>query len=315
MERMPELAGLDLNLLVALDRLLTHPTLSAAAASLSLSQPAMSRTLERLRRALQDPLFVRVGRGLVPTARAQELRQPVQAALAAAHAVFAPPEPFVPARARGAFRIALGDEAQAAFADAILTALWRECPGIDVRLHGLRAESADEARRGELELAFGPDLQKLPRTAGAVDLADFVFRRLYDRRWVVISAARKPRRRLGLAAYAAAPHLVVGPAASGRGFIDDLLAERNLTRRVAATVSSFLAAPRIVERTELVCTLPIEVVRRADAKVVWTRAPLPIPAVPMGLIWHPRLTSDPRHRFLRELVGRVIVRAARVRPS
>ena len=300
------LAALDLNLLVAFDRLLATESVTKAAKELGVTQPAMSRTLGRLRDALGDPLFVRDGRALAATPRARALSAKVDEALRAVHSVFDRPEPFVPKTARGEVRIALGNETQNAFADAILTDLWREAPGIDVRIRQLTAESAREGRTGEIDLALAPDLSTLPASAGAVDLSDYVQKRVYDRRFVVVSSPRHPRKRLTLEAYAAADHIVAGPDASGRGFVDDLLEARGLTRRVAAAVSSFSSAADVVARTSLISTLPDDVVRTSSAKLVVAKPPFPIPVLPMLLLWHPRHTTDPRHRFLRERVERAI---------
>jgi DNA-binding transcriptional LysR family regulator len=299
-------ATLDLNLIVALDRLLATGSVSDAARELHVTQPAMSRTLGRLRDALGDPLFVREGRRLVMTDRARALREPVAEALRAATSVFERPAPFDPKTASGEFRLALGDEAQTAFAEAILTTLWRELPRLDIRIHRLMRETVVEARRGAIELALAPDLAALPPIAGAVDLSEFVQRKTYDRRFVVVSSPRHPRKRLDLESYARADHLLVGPDATGRGFVDDYLESHGLRRRVAATVTSFHTAAYVVARTELISTLPEEVVASAEVKLVVAKPPLELPPIPMVLLWLPRHTNDARHRFVRGLVERAI---------
>lgn len=300
------LASLDLNLLVAFEQLLAGSSVTRAAKALGVTQPAMSRTLGRLRDTFDDPLFVRDGRALTPTPRAKELSPKIDEALRAARAVFERPEPFDPKTARGEARIALGNETQSAFADAILTDLWREAPGIDVRIRQLTAESPREAKVGAIDLALAPDLSALPGSTGAVDLSDYVQKRVYDRRFVVVSSPDHPRRRLSLEAYAAADHIVAGPEASGRGFVDELLEERGLTRRVAASVSSFSSAAEVAARTSLISTLPDDVVRTSRPDLVVAKPPIPLPVLPMLLVWHPRHTTDPRHRFVRERVERAI---------
>jgi len=300
------LAALDLNLLVAFDRLLAHRSVTEAARKLGVTQPAMSRTLGRLREVLADPLFVRDGRALVPTARAISLGPRVEAAMHAATLVFERAAPFEPASAHGAVTVALGEETQSAFADVILAEIWRDAPGLDVRFRRLAAESVGEGRRGEIDLALSPDLSALPRSAGGVDLSEFVQRHLYDRRFVVVSSPEHPRRRLTLETYAAAVHVVAGPESSGRGFVDDYLEERGLHRRVAAAVTSFASAAAVVARTDLVSTLPDDVVATCGTKLVVAKPPLPLPTLPMMLLWHPRHTTDARHRFVRERVARAV---------
>ena len=301
------LSALDLNLLVALDRLLATRSVSAAAREVGLSQPAMSRTLGRLREALGDPLLVRVGREMVPTERARELVEPVQSALAAVRRVFTPPEAFDPATATGDLVLALGDEAQHAFADAIVAALRAEAPGIDFRAAALTERTVEDGRRGRIHLALGPDLSALPASAGAVDLSDFVVRPLYRRRFVMISAPGRIQGPLDLEQYLAAGHVIVSFEAGGRGFVDDLLAERGLSRRVVASVTTFPSVARLVAATDLVATVPEEVATSAGVALDVHDSPIPLPELPMMLIWDPRHTAAPRHRFLRELVARAVL--------
>lgn len=308
------LSSLDLNLLVALDALLRHGTVTEAAQDLALSQPAMSRTLQRLREALGDPLFVRAGRGLVATPRARELAGPAREALDAAERVFGPPATFDPASARGAVSVALGDEAQVAFGDAITAGIWEEAPGLDVHIRGLTAATPDAARRGLIDLAVGPDLGALPPSAGAVDLSDFVARPLYERRFVVVSAAPWAPGALDLDAYCAAAHTLVSFDGSGRGFVDDVLAGMGRQRRVAATMTSFYAVAALVARSQLLATLPAEVAAASPFPLHVSEAPFALPRIPMLCLWHPHRTPDPRHRYVRERVMAVLRRRAPAAP-
>lgn len=301
-----DLRGLDLNLLVALDRLLERGSVGLAAKDLGVSQPAMSRTLQRLRDALGDPLLVRAGRGVVPTDRAAALREPVTEALHAFQRVFAPPPRFDPRTARGTFSVAMGDEAQVAFADGVARAIWEVAPGVDVRLRPLSAASLEEGRRGVLDLAVAPDLSPLPPTAGTLSYAEFVTRPLYTRRFVLIGARSRWSFPLPLEEWLAADHVIVSLDGGGRGFVDELLAARGLTRRVAATVTSFGGVARLVARTELLAVLPEEVVRTAGEDLAWSAPPIEVPSVPMLSIWHPARTTDARHRFLRDRVASAI---------
>jgi DNA-binding transcriptional LysR family regulator len=298
------LTALDLNLLVALDALLRLGSVTDAARELHLSQPAMSRTLQRLRDVLHDPLFVRVGRGVVPTERARALTVAVSDALDAARRVFAPPPTFDPATARGEFVLGLGDEAQVAFADAILAAVWAAAPGIDIRIRRLTEASLDEGRRGTIDLAIGPDLAALPATAGAVDYSDFVAKRLYTRRFVIASRAPGP---FDLDTFCAARHVIVSFEGGGRGFVDDLLAMIGRSRRVAASVTSFPSAASLIVSSDLLGALPEEVAYTCAPGLHVSAPPFDVPELPMLLLWHPRQNADPRHQFLRERVAASVV--------
>lgn len=102
---------MDLNLLVALDALLAEGSVTGAAERLQLSVPAMSRTLERIRRMMGDPLFVRAGRGLVPTPRAEALREPVRTLVAQARELLAQDAAFDLKTLRRVFTIRADDGA------------------------------------------------------------------------------------------------------------------------------------------------------------------------------------------------------------
>lgn len=306
-----DLRSLDLNLLVVLERVLARESVGAAAVDLGLSQPAVSRSLQRLRDALGDPLLVRVGHDMVPTERAKALAEPVGLALEAARRVFEPPDAFEPARAGGTLVIAMGDEAQVALGDAIFAAVWAECPGVDLRVCALSAQSVGQGRRGEIDLAIAPDLRALPAIAGAPNTSEYVHRSLYQRRFVVAEAAGRACGPMDLERWLAASHVIMSFEAGGRGFVDELLEARGLRRRVAASVTSFVAAARLVAASGLVCVMPEEVAYAVGSGLVAHPVPIPLPPLPMELLWHPRLASDPRHRFLRERVaGAVVARSA-----
>lgn len=305
MERI-EYGDVDLNLLIVLERLLHHRSVTLAAHDLGLSQPATSRALQRLRDELEDPILVRVGREMIATDRASALLQPVQEALHAAHAVLRRPPTFDPATAVGHVTVALGDEAQAAFGHLLLAALRREAPGLDLRVRALSTLTVEHGRRGLIDLALSPDLSALPEIAGRPDLSEFVVQPVYPRRFGLIASAAHWSEAPDLATYLRADHAIVSFEGGGRGFIDDLLRVDGHERRVAASVTSFTALARLVATTDLLAILPTEVVPSVSAGLVVFPPPLPLPTMDMQLVWHPRTRADPRHRFLRELFVRVV---------
>jgi len=317
MERMTY-GAVDLNLLLVLDRLIAHRSVTGASRDLGLSQSATSRALQRLRDALGDELLARAGADMVLTDRARELAGPVAQALEAARAVFEPPPTFELATATGALHLALGDELQPLVAPAVLGALRARAPGVDLRVRALSVGSVDEARRGLLDLAIAPDLDALPAIAGAVDTSELVARSLYARRFVVIAArgrflpqpcgptALPP---LPLADWLAADHAIVSFEGGDQGFVDTLLAARGASRRIAATASSFSAVAEIVAQTRLVAVVPHEVTRGREDRLTAFDPPIALPTLPMRLLWHPRQTTRARHRALRELVAEAALAA------
>jgi DNA-binding transcriptional LysR family regulator len=289
----------DLNLLVAFERLLALGSVTRAARELGVTQPAMSRTLQRLRDSLGDPLFVRVGRTLVPTDRAKALQEPLGEALRAVGRVLEQPPAFDPKSATGTFTLALGEEAQVAFVETIVETIWAAAPGIDVRVRPLALQTLEDGRRGIVDVAICPEFSALP--GPRVDLSEMVQKKLYTRSFVVVRS-RRHSKRLTLARYAAASHVIVASDGAGRAFVDDMLEELGYRRRVAATVTSFPIAARLVASTNLVATMPEDVVRTSGLELVAHAPPFTIPRIPVMLLWHPRRTPDARHRFLRTLV-------------
>lgn len=307
------LPSLDLNLLVVFDRMLDRRSVTGAARDLGLSQPAASRALQRLRETMGDPLFVRVGREMLPTERARELAEPVAQALAAMRVVFQPPGPFDPAVADGAVIIAIGSEAQIALGDAIVQRLWARAPGLDVRFRDLSADTVMQGHRGEIDLAISPDLDALP-IAEPIDISAYVRAPLYTRRWKLIVPEHRATERWDLDRYCAANHAIVSFEGGGVGFVDAILQPLNRTRRVAASVTSWGAAVRLVGATELVTTAPDEALYEQAQPVRGVPHPLQLPDLPMVLLWHPRLTNDPRHRFVREQVSAAVRERAQCWP-
>ena len=306
MERM-QYGHLDLNLLLVLERLLARRSVTLAAADLGLSQPATSRALQRLRDALGDPLLVRAGREMILTDRAQALAGPAVAALEAAGQVFAPAPAFDPLTATGPVVLGLGDDTQAAFLRTLYRRFRAESPGLDLRVRAVSEATVDEGRRGLLDLVLAPDLSALPAAAGAVRLDEFVTRPLYTRRFAVIADRTRWPEPPSLAAYLRAEHVIVSFEAGGRGFVDDLLEQQGARRRVALAVTSFAAMAQVVVGSDLLAVAPWELV--TDDRLIAHPPPLALPPLPMLLIWHPRQTTQPRHRFLRALFTQVVQEA------
>lgn len=294
-----------IELLPALCALLQHESVTAAARAVGVGQPAMSRVLERLRAHLGDPLLVRRGRGLVRSQRADLLVAPAAAALEAARRVLSAPERFDPPSARGVVTIATGDDLQAALAARLLVRLRAEAPGLDVRIVSLGLGSLLDAQRGVIDLAVGPDLRAV---GGMPDVRDAVLRPIYQRRFVTVTARR---RRLDLDAFCAAEHVLVSPQGQPGSYVDEALGKLGRARRVAVTVPTFQAALALIAATDLVATLPEDVVRQfvrapGAPALASQRCPVETPTFPVCLMWSRHRTEDARHRWLRAHVREVL---------
>lgn len=267
-----DLSRADLNLLVLFGVVLEEGHVGRAAEKLNLSPSAVSHGIGRLRRLLNDPLFLRTPKGVVPTTRAVELAEPIADILARARRVIATAAPFDPATSRRRFVIGAPDAMATVLLPSLLAALGREAPGIDIGVSHLQfgdaALAALDARM--VDVALTP-------TEGAP--ARFVERVLYREDFVVTMRPGHPYADdPTLERYCAMQHLVVSLTGDPYGNVDQTLAGRGLSRRVALTVPNFLLALAIVARTDLLAALPRRVATMHGAMfgVAFAEVPLPL---------------------------------------
>lgn len=295
----------DPSALLALDALLDTRSVTLAARRMGVSQSAMSHTLARLRARFDDPLLVRSGRGLVPTARAEGMARHLRLAAVELEAAVTATPSFQPATARRTFRVATTDLVEMVVLPRVLALLEREAPGVDLHVRAqVDAEAALHA--GELDLVLQP-----VRDHASAGLRA---RALFHERFVCVMRRGHPlaRRKLTVERFAEARHLLVAPRGQPGGIVDDVLAARGLQRRTAVLVPSFLAVPHLVAETDLVATLA-ERVARSFAGSLPLRVvphPLPLPGFTVSLVWHERTDAEPGHVWLR----RALTRAVRALP-
>jgi DNA-binding transcriptional LysR family regulator len=292
------LAGVDLNLLVALDALLEAENVTRAARRIGLSQSALSSALGRLRHLFGDPILVRAKGGMAPTPLARRMREPVRRALDEVAGMLRPAGPFDP-RTPHRFRIAVTDYVGLVLLPAIAARILRAGPAIDLEVRTLDDWNlpADELDRGALDLAVSFFRDVPPRLRAE---------HLFDESFVCAVRRGHPAvgRRLGLRQYTALPHLLVSPRAGVTGTVDAALAARGLSRRVAVTVPHFAVAPAVLGRTDCVATLA-ERVARVGARMASLRLlapPLPLPTFAVQMVWHPQTAADPAATWLREQI-------------
>lgn len=285
----------DLTSLATLDALLQEGSVSRAARRLGLSTPAVSHALSRLRERLHDPLLVRAGRGMVLTPRALALKPVVHDAVAAAARVFQEQEDFSPARLRRHLTLSVTDYVLLVFGPAFDQAVRAEAPGLDLRFLPNAVDDAERLRSGESDLAVGiyaelpPELRTRPLIT---DRLVCVLRRDHP-------AARK---RLSLDQYVALEHVQVAPRGQPGGYVDDMLAERGLSRRVARAVPYFQVGLELVAGSDRVLTVSERIARKLAPALdlVVLEPPLPLLPFTLSMVWHPRFDGDRGHAWVRE---------------
>ncbi|MFI8828205.1 LysR family transcriptional regulator [Streptomyces sp. NPDC053431] len=292
---------LDLNLLTALDALLEEGSVAGAAARLHVTAPAMSRSLGRIRKATGDQILVRTGRSMVPTTRALAMRAQVHALVQQAHQLLSAQQELDLAALERVFTVRWHDALTAACGAALITAVHRQAPGVQLRLHAEPGTDTPELRRGEVDLESSSSAPTLP---------DIRHRLVGRDRLVVAVRPGHPLTEgpLTLERYAAAEHLTVSRRGSLRDPIDDALATRGNERRVVAAVPTAAFALQLALGTDLVVTLPDAVTRTAREQLglVTLPPPLPLPDVPLYLLWHQRYDDDRAHTWLRETAAETV---------
>lgn len=290
------LRRLDLNLLTVFDAVIAERSVSRAAARLSLTQPAVSHALGRLREACGDAIIERYGRAMVPTARALALHGEVRAILARAQRVFTMSGDFDPASSERVFHLGSSDYAAQATLPALVTRVRKAAPLVRIAMHHTgRNDGPDLVRSGVLDAALGvfnPAEEELH--------AELVTEEPY----VCAMSARHPlarKRRLALADYAQAAHVQVLVQPGTTGVIEETLARLGRPRRIAVVSAHFLVATSLLENSDLLLTAPRGLF--AQARGLKLHA-LPFAVIPFRtqLACARRQLADPGLRWLRAQV-------------
>ncbi len=296
-----DIRTLDLNLLKTLDALLDERSVTRAAERLSLTQPAVSGMLTRLRECFDDPLFTRSRHGIIPTLRALELAQPVKSILAEVGGLLQP-KTFDPASADITVHIAATDYALRAVIVPFMAALQLQAPGIRVAVLPVNNELLHtQFERGAIDIAL-----VTPDSAPAGLHA----RPLYDEDYVCLLREDHPLTQPGALtpdSFCAADHALVSyTGGSFHGVTDDALAAAGRARRVTLSVCSFLVLPEILRVSNLISVVPRRLaVNLPGLKVL--PPPLPVKGFTKTVVWHDRTHRDPGHRWLRELLFTIAI--------
>jgi len=295
------LKDLDLNLLVVFDRLLVDRRVSKVAEHLGLSQPAVSNALARLRKMTDDPLFLRTTRGMEPTPFAQQLAEPIAQALGIIHGAVNQRMSFEPSTARRAFTVGMTDVGEIYFLPALMDELAKVAP--NVRISTVRTTAVnlrDEMEAGRIDLAIG----LLPQLK-----AGFFQRRLFKQRYVCMfrKGHRLDKRKVTLAEFCSAKHVVVIAEGTGHGKVDELLERGGVVRDVRLTVPHFVAVGQLLHHSDMVATVPERLAQALAGPfdLAYVNHPAKLPEIAINVFWHAKVHKDPANEWLRGLVFRI----------
>ncbi|MCA6107983.1 transcriptional regulator NodD1 [Bradyrhizobium cenepequi] len=290
--------GLDLNLLVALDALMTERSLTAAARSINLSQPAMSAAVARLRAYFRDELFTMRGRELVPTPRAERLAAPIREALVHIQLSIISRDTFKPAKSNRRFRILLSDFMTLVFFRKIVDRVAREAPAVSFEFLPFVDEPDELLRRGEVDFLVLPELFMSSAHPKAT---------LFEETLVCVGCPTNKQlsRQLTFEKYMSMGHVAARFGRALRPNIEEwFLLEHGLKRRIEVVVQGFTMIPPMLSGTERIATMPSRLAQHF-AKTMPLRiveTPLPLPAFTEAIQWPALQNTDPASIWMRQIL-------------
>jgi DNA-binding transcriptional LysR family regulator len=298
--RRSDIRKVDLNLLVVFDVLLRLQSATRAAAELGMSQPAISLALNKLRKALGDPLFVRGSRGVGESPRAEGLAVPVRQVLDQIRNDVLRQPSFDPAATERTFTFNMADVGELVFLPRLRAHLQAAAPGANIRTVSTPpGELAAALESGEVDLAVG----YFPHLQGAA----IYQQRLFGHTFVCIVRKDHPvvRAQMTKKQFLEADHVVVDQEGKSHELFEETLAAQGLVRRVALRVPHFLAVPLIVAESDLVVTVPYAIgasfAKMADLRLL--RPPIEVARAEVKQHWHARFHHDRANRWIRGVVA------------
>ncbi len=291
----------DLNLLPIFVALMEERSVTRAAERVGMTQPALSNALARLRTMLQDQLFVRERYGIQPTSIALELAPMIAEALARLDDAVLGQQDFDPAKAERSLTIAPNGYVEFVLVPAIVAKLQEAAPGIKLRL---TPYGNDVVETGVIS---GTTALVLGRIVDPPD--NLVVQHLMDEGLACVVRANHPEIRDSVTReqFERLKHVNIVPPGRMRAGLFQALAQQQVKREVAISVTNFFAVAEMVAVTDYVATLPELICRRLahDPRVKVLAAPVDLGTFPVEMAWHVRYRHDPAHRWLRSLIGDV----------
>ena len=293
---------MDLNLLVVFDALMSERHVTRASARIGLSQPAVSKALNRLRHMFKDELFIRSAEGMRPTQRALDLVTPVKQALELLETALEPGE-FDPATTRRVFRIATSDLITRVFMPGLMQELDKAAPGVEIRLIPDADDTMERLERHDIDLAILPSPSPpIPFQSQILfDAKDFA---VIMREGHPLGDGEVTARRLG-----EYRHINVSSEGKHNSMIDDFLESQGVVRKVGITINQIIAGPAIVAATDLIMIVPIGLARYQASyqNVIFRPVPFKMPKLirEARMIWHERLSSTAYFQWFRSTALKV----------
>jgi DNA-binding transcriptional LysR family regulator len=296
----------DLNLIRVFLAVARHRNVTEASRRLHLTQSSVSHALARLRTVCKDPLFVRSSGGMVPTAAALAMIEPLELALKSIRHSLRGATPFDPAMSDRRFKLLLTDVGQLTYLPPLLEYLGSHAPQIGIQVLHLPMDAYQASFvKGEADMAIG----YLPTL-----YSGFHRQKLFEAPQVCMLRADHPHigGSISLEQYLAATHILVEPPGRGPGVVEKALSRARLQRKVAVRLPNVFAGPLIVRRTDHVMTVPAHTRFLHDelAGLQFLPLPLEVETMDIELLWHERTQHEPGNQWLRGVVCELFSRPA-----
>lgn len=302
---------LDLNLLRVILAVYDQGGIAAAAHALGMSQPGLSAALQRARKALNDPLFLRGSKRMEPTERTRRMLPSLRLIMETVDRDVESAAAFDPGSYRGEFKLALTDAGEAILLPSVLVALAKHCPHADIRSMSYTLPELQKAmEEGAVDLALGffPDLSSINYYQQVISTQSFC----------CLVSADHPLRSSTISRdeYFAADHVLVEGQSPSEELLEQFLARQRARRKIVLRTPHFMSAPAIVARTQLIATVPDSVAEivsmMSNPRIV--RTEFHMPRFDTCVYWHPSMQEDAKNRWLRRtLVAELRSRQSRPR--
>jgi DNA-binding transcriptional LysR family regulator len=291
------LRSLDLNLLPVLEAVYTERSLTRASETLHLTQPAVSNALSRLRAHFEDPLFVRDGRGVKPTAMAEALMPAVREALDRLRAGLEPRSEFDPARSTRVFNITARDASVYMIAPPLARRMQAEAPGVRVTWsQTVRSAISGDLASGRLDVAID-----VPELRGV----DMDRQPLFATPYACMLAPDHPlaNKRLTPERFASLRHIAVSSRREGRSLVEEIARSAGIRITPVLRVTSHQPAIEVVRVTGLALVAPRPMAEATGLAV--KDLPFDTPLLGSVLYWRREKSEDPAIRWLRRMIVEV----------
>jgi len=305
---------LDLNLLRVFDAIYQTRSVTIAATNLHLTQPAVSKHLNRLREVLEDPLFVRTSDGMAPTPRAEAIAGPLRQALSDVRKTIESHLEFDASKSDRTFRIFMSDLGQMVLLPKLVELIAREAPSVNVHTVQVPAARmrAVALESGDVDLAVG----YFEEFEGSIRCQV-----LFEEHYVGMVRANHPTINgpISFEQFLTTPQLVYQPSGGGHGsqetMVDKAFWAAGVERRVAVRLAHTMGISSMVSSTDLLVVVPHRLARACDGLINVTifELPIDIPKFQIAQYWHDRFHADPANRWLRGLFARLYMPAGYAR--